>query len=427
VKFYFFKTISFLLCIFFLITFFYLIYRSIIITDTFFLIYSVYILVTFILLSFWTYIFFTKNNNIRFFTTIYFFAIITPFYAFEIQHNYPQIKLFFKDFDTRNKRTVFNEVSKYRSVVPTVPLDKDVVKNKNFHLYPLGGFPNEYTLFCNETGKYVFYDSDRYGFRNKDNLWDKKIDAVLIGDSFAHGACVENSTSENLNALENFNLINLGYQGNGPLKMYGNLMEYGIDLKPKYILWMHNSFAAIKDLNYELESNILKRYLNKDFKQNLKNNQNELNNFLRIVVKEKLNHDFDLKFSHALKLYNTRRMIINLFNNKKNINTYEKEIENFKIIFNNTIEKSNEIGSEIIFIFISDIDALREKDYSNYDKEILKYIDQKNIKKINISEIMKKNYKIEKLFPFEGKYHFGHFNEEGYRIISEEIKKLIFD
>ena len=124
----------------------------------------------------------------------------------------PQIKLVFKDFDTRTKRAVYNDVSKNRKVVPTAPLDNDVISGKNSDLYPLAGFPNEYTLFCNEHGQYVFYDSDRYGFRNNDNLWDKKIDAVLLGDSFAHGACVDQDEGFAKNLKEATSIANeIGY------------------------------------------------------------------------------------------------------------------------------------------------------------------------------------------------------------------------
>ena len=32
--------------------------------------------------------------------------------------------------------------------------------------------------------------TDRFGFNNPDNEWDKKIDYLIIGDSLAQGACV---------------------------------------------------------------------------------------------------------------------------------------------------------------------------------------------------------------------------------------------
>ena len=420
------KIISFLLSVFFLIIFFYLIFRSVIISDSFFSIYTVYLIIDLLLIFFWVYIFFTKNNRIRILSIIYLFAILIPVYGFEILQNYPQLKLVFKDFDIRTKKAVYNDVSKNRKVVPTVPIGHEDIDDKNFDFFPLGGISNEYTLFCNQEGQYVFYNSDRYGFRNNDNLWDKKIDAVLLGDSFAQGACVENTISENLNKVKNFNLINLGYQGSGPLKMYGALKEYGVDLRPKYIVWMYQSYSALADLRHEMENDILIGYLNKDYKQNLKKFSNKVNNFLINVLSEKVKFDTDLKFSHTIKLYKTRHLIIKLFEKENDYNN-DNEFEKFKIIFENTVELSNEIDSEIIFVFFSELDYLRLKDYINADKKILEYIDSKNIKKINIYEIMKNNSNFETFFPFEGKYHFGHFNEKGYKIVSDEIKKIIID
>jgi hypothetical protein len=45
--------------------------------------------------------------------------------------------------------------------------------------------------FCNEGYGLIRYKTDRFGFRNEDALWDKHVDAILIGDSFTHGACVK--------------------------------------------------------------------------------------------------------------------------------------------------------------------------------------------------------------------------------------------
>jgi len=105
------KIISFSLSVFFLITFFYLIFRSVIISDSFFSIYTVYLIIDLLLLFFWVYIFFTKNNRIRILSIIYLFAILIPVYGFEILQNYPQLKLVFKDFDIRTKKAVFKELS----------------------------------------------------------------------------------------------------------------------------------------------------------------------------------------------------------------------------------------------------------------------------------------------------------------------------
>jgi hypothetical protein len=60
--------------------------------------------------------------------------------------------------------------------------------------------------------------SDRFGFRNDDSKWDElssNNSVLLIGDSFMHGACVndKNTISENLNLLGIGN-INLGISSN---------------------------------------------------------------------------------------------------------------------------------------------------------------------------------------------------------------------
>ena len=49
-------------------------------------------------------------------------------------------------------------------------------------------------MFCQEK-RWSIYKSDRFGFRNYDEIWDKQnIDYLFIGDSFTQGACVETAT-----------------------------------------------------------------------------------------------------------------------------------------------------------------------------------------------------------------------------------------
>ena len=57
--------------------------------------------------------------------------------------------------------------------------------------FPLSDISNSKTVSCNENGYYQIYNSDRYGFNNPDEEWDNEIiDYLIIGDSFAKGACV---------------------------------------------------------------------------------------------------------------------------------------------------------------------------------------------------------------------------------------------
>ena len=59
--------------------------------------------------------------------------------------------------------------------------------------FPLGGKPKATTVYCN-SGTWTTYKSDRFGFNNKDSVYDSESPAVvLIGDSFVHGICVPQS------------------------------------------------------------------------------------------------------------------------------------------------------------------------------------------------------------------------------------------
>ena len=157
------------------------------------------------------------------------------------------------------------------------------IKEEN-SILPLSGISNSKTIHCNENGYYSIYKSDRYGFNNPNEEWDnKKVEYVLVGDSYPHGACVNrpNDISSVLRKLSGNSIINLGFSGNGPLLQYATLKEY---LKPnvKKVLWLYYEGNDLTELLNEKKNRLLKNYLdNKNFTQNLTQKQNEIDNFLR--------------------------------------------------------------------------------------------------------------------------------------------------
>ena len=66
--------------------------------------------------------------------------------------------------------------------------------------------------FFDESGFWVTYESDKYGFRNIDTLWDKDdLNYAFLGDSFTHGACVyEEDTFSGVANKRGKSTINLG-------------------------------------------------------------------------------------------------------------------------------------------------------------------------------------------------------------------------
>ena len=122
-------------------------------------------------------------------------------------------------------------------------------------IYTLGGISNITTIFDNENGYYPIIETDEYGFNNPKGLFAKGgVDIMLIGDSFAEGACVKpDETIASILRKSGFKTISLGKGGNGPLIELATLKEYAEPIEPKVVLWLHYAHD-FDDLKEELFS-----------------------------------------------------------------------------------------------------------------------------------------------------------------------------
>ncbi len=127
---------------------------------------------------------------------------------------------------------------------------------KELDIFPLGGVSNKITVFCKEGEKFSIYKSDRYGFNNPDEEWDnKKIEYLLVGDSFTHGSCVNrpNDIASILRTLSNKSVLNLGYASIGPLIEYATLREYLPITNTKRVLWIYHEGNDLYEISKELK------------------------------------------------------------------------------------------------------------------------------------------------------------------------------
>ena len=133
-----------------------------------------------------------------------------------------------KDYDTRTKFEIYNDLKKEDENITVSVIPSHYIGGQN-KILPLSGVSNSKTIHCNENGYYSIYLSDRYGFNNPDSEWDEQeIEYLLVGDSFTHGACVNrpNDIASVLRTLSKKSVLNLGYDGDGPLIEYVALREY---------------------------------------------------------------------------------------------------------------------------------------------------------------------------------------------------------
>ena len=152
-------------------------------------------------------------------------------------------------------------------------------------LLPLAGIANIATTFCNELNQFIVYQSDRHGFRNDDRVWDAKAPILLVGDSFAQGACVPDAATVAAELIRRGRpTVSVAYNANGPLTELGTLVEYGPALKPPLVIWLYHEGNDLTDLGRELDVPVLRKYLEAGFSQNLMARQAEIDRAIRAAL-----------------------------------------------------------------------------------------------------------------------------------------------
>ena len=344
------------------------------------------------------------------------------------------------DFDLRSILEVFEDEKKINEKValrylPKILLNKNITLS-NKGLFPLSGISNMKTILCNEEGYYSSYTSDRYGFNNPNEVWDNSnVNAILIGDSFTHGDCVNrpNDISSVIRDGTNTNVINLGYRGNGPLIEYATLREYFVK-DTKNIIWIYYE-NDLNDLKNELNNQFLQNYLiDKDFSQNLIDRQNEINeaneelinNLYSMEVKtlkqNKKNMDRKNKILKFIRFDSLKRFIKNYYN-KKDLNNNKLPVEYFYEILSDVKNFADKNNSNFYFIYLPEIKNFQNKNFDNKNLKLVKDItNDLGIKFIDLNDELFNNFKNPvELYTFK----LGpHLNENGYREVALKIIEL---
>jgi hypothetical protein len=218
------------------------------------------------------------------------FLFLDPFYLVR-----PRIP---PDFDDRGPLEVVRDLrGSGEDVYPVLPSETwfdSPLQVQGRGVVPLSGMPRTTLVMCNESGTYVTHATDRFGFNNPDSLWDREVDVVLVGDSFVEGWCVPGQDSfAALVRDQHPDTLNLGYTGHGPLTELGTVREYLVAREPEHVFWFfYEDNDLAPNLSRELQSGILRRYLENDFKQRLAENPAAIAGAMRPAI--------DAKMSRAL-------------------------------------------------------------------------------------------------------------------------------
>ena len=434
----FFKIINYLLILLSLFLITYTFYRAEIVYESKQLNYYLkYYLLFLSSLIFWIFVLWIKNP-LKKILLINGLSIITFLYVFEFFkfYNINLNNLVYQKKELsyiKNEKLILLEKLKKENINVSSSFIPNILNKNAINFFPLAGVSNIKTVFCKEGPEFSVYQSDRYGFNNPDNEWSKKIENILIGDSFVQGACVKEGEdiSSKLRLITKTPTLGLGMAGNGPLLELATLREYVQDLKVKNIFWLYFERNDLDDLKSEKENKLLLKYLNDNFSQGLIKKQKKIDNLVKKIILEE-----------EKKL--TSRNNVNKKKNKKDTlskiirlqivrdkSSFDRGLDFgidplFIKIISQAKNFAEEKNSNFFFIYLPDKESFRTHNLKKNlykKKEIFKILKKYDVNIIDINAILFE--KAEDPFSLFAYRTYGHYSAETYVKIAEIIKNYI--
>ncbi len=332
----------------------------------------------------------------------------------------------------------------YQAIVPSEFWPSNgLPTNNGGRLFPLGAIAGSTIVYCNENGFYNAYVSDRHGFNNPENLKYDVAELLLVGDSFAHGACV-NPPADVGGRLREYGhqVINIGFGGNGPLTEFAGIREYGKTLRPKFVIWLYFEGNDVTDLSFERNVPTLMRYLENGFSQGLMGRQGEIDSLLRNFVVEfertrntkptAVPASASPSLAPVLRLMGVRKLLGEA-RRLAGDGVYLDELrENLSLFDRTLVAAKREVESwngSLLFVYLPAHDRftnrLRLNNKHLYQREtVLNIVHRNGIELLDFHRILAEQPDSLRYFPFRV---WGHFNGEGYELLAAEIHRTLLE
>jgi len=340
-------------------------------------------------------------------------------------------------FDTRTLLEVIDDlqtkgIEAYPIVPPSLVVDFNGIGKSNPGLFSLGGVSRKATVYCNECGEYAIYMSDEHGFNNPPGIWPQKPKLVLIGDSFAHGACV--APGEDIAGQlrkSGFNALNLGMGGSGPLIELGIMKEYVEFLKPEFVLWMYFEGNDLQEIIREKTSFFARYYSDDSFSQNLMHRQAEIDSALVEFIqkykqkeRERLEEEKGRqkrKWSGVIKLEAIRARLSQLSAQPPRQDYPSPPDSMFEAILAKARRKTSSWAGKLYFVYLPEYNRYaRPVNHDDFHqrREVLTIVGKLGIPLIDMHEVFLTQPDPLSLFPFR---LYGHYTAQGYYLVAETI------
>ncbi len=307
----------------------------------------------------------------------------------------------------------------------------------------LGGVSGRNTVFCNESGEWELYDSDERGFHNPRGLWSSsRLDVVVLGDSYAHGACVA-SERNFVSAIRSRHAgtLNLGMSSMGPLMALAALKEYAAGFRPPLVVWFlyeENDFA---DLSRERQAPALMKYLERDAAPGLAGIQPEIDRWLEAHIEARLaaggygiaeDRRSRIALPAFLRLGNIRGRL-RLVHGKATAG----EPQDHRIAARDTLDRLDAVvleakrtvetwGGRLYLVYLPERERYADPRIAELDEVLRAHVVELaaslDVALIDIHAAFLAHGDPLSLFPFRRR---GHYNDEGHRLVGETVLRAL--
>jgi hypothetical protein len=305
----------------------------------------------------------------------------------------------------------------------------------NVEILPLSGSSERLTVFCNESGQWITYQSDEQGFHNPRGIWGSEvIDIAVLGDSYTQGACVPSDRNFVAGIRARYPAtLNLGNSNKGPLMSLADLREYAAAFKPRVVLWFFYEENDFGDLSRESESPLLMRYRNRHFAQDLLRLRADLDRALEhrwVTSLERVQTNWPdeensiipavLRFSNLRRgLGLMKRPIDRQVEVRQTINLLAELLLEAKV----TVDSW---GGRLYLVYLPERERYVEPRTARLDEwkrdQVLSVARSCGLEIIDVHAAFQSTDDPLGLFPFRRR---GHYNEEGHRLVAKTVLQSI--
>lgn len=301
---------------------------------------------------------------------------------------------------------------------------------------PLSSVADANSVSCNSDGSYPIFRTDKQGFVNPPERQSAQgVDIALLGDSYTFGYCVQSkdNIAGQLDALGHYT-VNYGYGGNGPLLELASLKEYALERRAKWYVWICYLGNDFSDLNRELTSNILTRYLSDvHYRQNLR----ELGPELDLALRDRAQRILDRPKGQEAKqgnlmgdlllLRSLRGMLnLSLATMAPNVDMpwnlgYQRLEQTFGEVLGMARDLVEAQGGSFLFVIIPNVQDLSNARTSREYEIAQRTVEHLGLQCVDMLPLLEGEDNRSRLLPLVE----GHFSPEGYGVVARAIHEAL--